>query len=115
MARQWSLPEEFAQLIEAHTKLDEFLAEGCKDEGKVAVALSALLPAAHDDEWFERKKFLAAFEKLSFGKRPIDEIFYQVDQEFTEFAPVLKLATPGKSLGQHLVEDEDADLPTQRS
>ena len=50
MARQWSLPEEFAQLIEAHTKLDLFLVEGCKDAGKVAVALSALLPAAHDNE-----------------------------------------------------------------
>jgi HD-like signal output (HDOD) protein len=104
MARQWSLPEEFAQLIEAHTKLDQFLTEGCKDPGQVAVALSALLPAAHDDEWFERQKFLAAFEKLSGGKRPIAEIFAQIDQEFTEFAPVLKLSTPGKSLVQHLAE-----------
>src|SRR5262245_64307352 len=104
MARQWSLPEEFAQLIEAHTKLDQFLTEGCKDAGKVAVALSALLPAAHDDEWFERKKFLGAFEKLSGGKRPIAEIFAQIDQEFTEFAPVLKLSTPGKSLVQHLAD-----------
>jgi hypothetical protein len=108
MARQWSLPEEFAQLIEAHTKLDEFLAEGCKDAGKVAVALSALLPAAHDDEWYERKKFLAAFEKLAGGKRPIGEIFAQIDQEFTEFAPVLKLATPGKSLVQHLADGQPA-------
>jgi HD-like signal output (HDOD) protein len=104
MARQWSLPEEFAQLIEAHTQLDQYLVEGCKDQGKVSVALSALLPAAHDDEWFERQKFLAAFDKLSGGRRPIDEIFAQIDQEFTEFAPVLKLATPGKSLARHLAE-----------
>jgi HD-like signal output (HDOD) protein len=104
MARQWSLPEEFAQLIEAHTQLDHYLAEGCKDHGKVSVALSALLPAAHDDEWFERQKFLAAFDKLSGGRRSIDEIFAQIDHEFTEFAPVLKLATPGKSLARHLAE-----------
>jgi HD-like signal output (HDOD) protein len=104
MARQWSLPEEFAQLIEAHTQLDQYLTEGCKDQGKVSVALSALLPAAHDDEWFERQKFLAAFDSLSGGRRPIDEIFAQIDQEFTEFAPVLKLATPGKSLARHLAE-----------
>jgi HD-like signal output (HDOD) protein len=108
MARQWSLPEEFAQLIEAHTKLDEFLTEGCKDPGQVAVALSALLPAAHDDEWYERTKFLAAYEKLARGKRPIEEILEQVDQEFKEFAPVLKLSTPGKSLVQHLAEEAAA-------
>src|SRR5437763_10206415 len=59
MARQWSLPEEFAQLIEAHTQLDRFLAENSKDIGKTSVALSALLPAAHDVTWFERQKFAA--------------------------------------------------------
>ena len=75
MARQWSLPEEFAQLIEAHTKLDEFLKEGCKEPGKVAVAFSALLPAAHDDEWFEREKFLSAFHKLAGRQQTIDDIF----------------------------------------
>src|SRR5215216_2915138 len=63
MARQWSLPEEFAQLIEAHTKLDRYLTDGCKDPGQVAVALSACLPAAHDDDWFERPKFLNAYQK----------------------------------------------------
>jgi HD-like signal output (HDOD) protein len=105
MARQWSLPEEFAQLIEAHTNLDEFMGKGFKEAGKVAVALSALLPAAHDEQWYDRPKFLAAYEKLSGGRRSIDEIFLQVDQEFTEFAPVLKLATPGKSLVQHLDEE----------
>src|SRR5947207_3383244 len=114
MARQWSLPEEFAQLIEAHTKLDEFLGKGFKDAGKVAVALSALLPAAHDDQWYDRPKFLAAYEKLSAGRRSIDEIFLQVDQEFTKFAPVLKLATPGKSLAHHLAEDKKAEQPTKR-
>jgi HD-like signal output (HDOD) protein len=105
MARQWSLPEEFAQLIEAHTKLEHFLKDGCKEPGKLAVALSALLPAAHDNEWFEREKFLAAFEKLSGARRQIDEIFSQIDKEFGEFAPVLKLAAPGKSLLQHLAEE----------
>jgi HD-like signal output (HDOD) protein len=108
MARQWSLPEEFAQLIEAHTRLDQFLKEGCKDAGKVAVALSALLPAANDSEWYEREKFLAAYEKLSAGRRPASEIFAQIDQEFTDFAPVLKLATPGKTLVMHLSESAAA-------
>ena len=102
MARQWSLPEEFAQLIEAHTDLDKFLAEGCKDAGKVAVALSALLPASHDEEWFEREKFLAAYEKLCGGKRPVATLLAEVDEVLKEFAPVFKLAMPSKSLEQHL-------------
>jgi HD-like signal output (HDOD) protein len=102
MARQWSLPEEFAQLIEAHTDLDKFLAEGCKDAGKVAVALSALLPASHDEEWFEREKFLGAYEKLCGGKRPIATLLAEVDEVLKEFAPVFKLAMPSKSLEQHL-------------
>jgi len=107
MARQWSLPEEFAQLIEAHTELDRFLAEGCKDIGKIAVALSALLPAAHDKMWYERQKFMSAFEALTGGRGTVADIFSQIDQEFTEFAPVLKLATPGKALVDHL-QDEAA-------
>jgi HD-like signal output (HDOD) protein len=105
MARQWSLPEEFAQLIEAHTELDRFLAEGCKDIGKIAVALSALLPAAHDEMWYERQKFMGAFETLTSGRADLAEIFGQIDREFAEFAPVLKLATPGKLLVDHLMTE----------
>lgn len=102
MARQWSLPEEFAQLIEAHTQLDKYLAEGCKDPGKLAVALSALLPANNDEEWFEREKFLASYEKLSAGRKPVADLFAGIDKEFIEFAPVLKLTTPARTLVQHL-------------
>src|SRR5437868_2503277 len=104
MARQWSLPEEFAQLIEAHTQLDRFLAESSKDVGKIAVALSALLPSAHDEIWYERQKFTSAFDTLAGSRGPVVEVFTQIDKEFTEFAPVLKLATPGKGLVDHLVE-----------
>ena len=105
MARQWSLPEEFAQLIEAHTQLDKYLVEGCKDPGRLAVAMSALLPASHDDQWFEREKFLAAYQQFAAGKnKPVEDLFAQIDNEFTEFAPVMKLSTPSKSLSRHLVE-----------
>ncbi|HZN36610.1 MAG TPA: HDOD domain-containing protein [Pirellulaceae bacterium] len=105
MARQWSLPEEFAQLIEAHTRLDDFLTDGCKDPGKLAVALSALLPANNDDQWFEKDKFLAAYQQLVGPRgKPAEELFAQIDREFTEFAPVMKLATPAKTLTVHLVK-----------
>lgn len=111
MARHWSLPEEFAKLIEWHTRLDELLASGSKETGKLAVALSALLPANHDQQWYERTKFLAAFEQLAGSRgKPVADLFAQIDAEFAEFAPVLKLATPARSLVQHLATEP---TPTQ--
>jgi HD-like signal output (HDOD) protein len=105
MCRAWSLPEEFAVLIESHTKLDQLLAEKCKTPGKLAVALSALLPAAADKEWTEREKFEAAFHQLSAGKgAKLGDFLKQVDKLFAEFAPVLRLTTPARTLEQYLQE-----------
>jgi hypothetical protein len=61
------------------------------------------LPANQDEQWYEREKFVAAFEKLATGRgKSIADLFAQIDAEFTEFAPVLKLAVPSKSLVVHL-------------
>ena len=106
MARHWSLPEEFAKLIETHTQLDQLMTSSTKEVGKLAVALSALLPANHDEQWYEREKFLAAYETLAANRgRQVADLFAQIDTEFAEFAPVLKLATPAKSLVQHLAAE----------
>ncbi len=103
MARHWSLPEEFAKLIESHTQLDQLMAASTREVGKLSVALSALLPASHDEQWYEREKFLATYGQLATGRgREVADVFAQIDAEFAEFAPVLKLATPAKSLVQHL-------------
>ncbi len=105
MCRTWSLPEEFATLIEAHCHLEELVAAEEKIPGKLAVALSALLPAASDKEWHDRERFLAAFNQLTAGKRTTAPRFLaEVDKAFAEFAPVLRLATPAKTLAQYLVE-----------
>jgi hypothetical protein len=37
--------------------------------------------------------------------RSVADVFAQIDGEFAEFAPVLKLTTPAKSLVQHLAEE----------
>ena len=109
MARHWSLPEEFARLIECHTQLDRLMAENPKEIGKLSVALSALLPANNDGQWYEREKFTAAFEKLAHGRgKSIADIFAQIDAEFAEFAPVLKLTIPTKTLVKHLNAEEPA-------
>jgi HD-like signal output (HDOD) protein len=109
MARHWSLPEEFAKLIESHTELDKLLAEHPTEIGKISVALSALLPANQDEQWYEREKFVACYEKLSHGRgKSTADLFAQIDAEFAEFAPVLKLSAPAKSLVVHLTAAEPA-------
>lgn len=103
MARTWSLPEEFARLIESHTQLPEMLAAGSTDVGRLAVALSSMLPTAGEKNWTEREAFCEAFTKIagSSGKTPAD-ILGQIDKEFCDFAPVLKVAAPAVTLSQHL-------------
>ncbi len=105
MCRSWSLPEEFATLIESHCKLDELVAAGDKFPGKLAVALSALLPAASDKDWKDRERFLVTFNKLAAGKKSTAPRFLaEVDKDFGEFAPVLRLSAPTKTLVQFLEE-----------
>lgn len=105
MCRAWSLPEEFAILIESHCKLDELVASSNKSPGKLAVALSSLLPASSDKDWNDRDRFLAIFQQLTAGKGTTAVHFAaEVDKAFEEFAPVLRLPTPAKTLAQYLEE-----------
>jgi HD-like signal output (HDOD) protein len=99
LARIWNLPEGFAQLIENHTSLDAMLASPSPAAGPLAVALSSLLPSASDRVWHDGPQFdtaCAAVLKGAQGNLP--DILSQVDHQFTEFAPVMKLAMPAKSL-----------------
>lgn len=98
MSRQWSLPEEFAVLIEQHCHLDELLTANPLVPGPVSVALSSQLPAVSDDEWFERDDFDAAFKKAAGPAANIPAFLAEVDKSFAEFAPVLKLQIPARSL-----------------
>lgn len=99
MARQWSLPEEFAVLIEQHCHLDELLNANPLVPGPVSVALSSQLPAVSDDEWFEREDFDNAFKKAAGSAcSNIPAFLAETDKQFAEFAPVLKLQIPARSL-----------------
>jgi len=107
MARNWSLPDEFVNLIELHTDLAGGLENG--SEGVRAVSLSAMLPTARDPSWNERIKFLGAFERLAPADAPpISEVFASVDSAFSEFAPILKLAIPAAALVDILATEEVA-------
>lgn len=103
ICRNWSLPEEFARLIETHCEIDRLMAESHRDLGRIAVALASLLPAAADKEWSEREHFLDLFGQLTQGKgKSIGELLKQTDKEFADFAPVLRVTTPGRALADYL-------------
>lgn len=99
MARQWKLPDAFAQLIEHHHQAESIAADSQADPARLAVALSALLPAGADTEWHECRQFELLCQEPA-GRRALSlaEVLRQVDEQFCEFAPVLKLAEPGCSL-----------------
>ncbi len=99
MARRWNLPEQFAILIENHVALDCWAAEAEKEPAKLAVALSALLPSTSDSGWHECAELEATYEKVTPAGRPaMAAVLARIDEEFGQFAPILKVATPAKSL-----------------
>lgn len=99
MARHWNLPDEFAVLVENHQAIDRWASQPESEPGKLAVALSALLPAAADPTWTECRLFADYYQKVCPPGGPaVVETLAAIDKEFTEFAPVLKLSDPAKSL-----------------
>ena len=99
MARQWNLPEAFADMIESHHAIEQHAANYKANPGKMAVALSALLPTVADAEWCECGPFEQYYEKtVPSGSPTVVEMLAQIDEQFVNFAPVLKVSTPSKSL-----------------
>jgi len=100
MARRWNLPETTAQLIERHTGIDQLAAAGKEAPAdEVAVALSSMLPAVTDGAWFgceQFERYYTAF--IPAGAAGLCEALAQIDVEFAEFAPVMKVAAPPKTL-----------------
>jgi len=99
MARQWSLPENCAALIEDHLKVDQWVSAAQSEPGKLAVAMSALLPAIGDPGWVERETFEEYYQQVCPAEGPsVADLFSQIDEEFADFAPVLRMTVPSKSL-----------------
>ncbi len=102
VAQQWNLPESLAKLIEVHLSLDEQPCGTEKDPKNAAMSMSALLPAVDDSAWGEFEKF----EGLYTQTRPIDglsieQLLGQIDKEFMEMAPMLRIPNPHRSLLEH--------------
>ncbi len=99
MARRWNLPGQLAELIENHLAVDTWAAQPEKEPASLAVALAGLLPAASDPLWTECEAFEACYEKVKpAGSPPVAAMLAQIDGEFAQFAPVVKMGVPAKSL-----------------
>jgi HD-like signal output (HDOD) protein len=99
MARQWNLPEDFAVLIENHLEVERWVSQPENEAANVAVSMSALLPATADPTWADCSRFETFFGKVFPAQDlSVSDLLAQVDTEFGEFAPVLKIARPSRSL-----------------
>jgi HD-like signal output (HDOD) protein len=108
LARSWSLPEQFAVLIESHNQIDTWADKSGSDPGKFSVSLSALLPSSADKLWHDRVQLEELYNRVAGNKPSLPELLEEVDKNFEEFAPVLKLATPAKSLVESYHEAVEA-------
>jgi HD-like signal output (HDOD) protein len=101
MARQWNLPEAFADMIESHHEVEKHAANYKSNPGKTAVAISALLPTVIDPKWCECDQFEKYYEMtVPSGSPTVAETLTQIDEQFVNFAPVLKVSNPSKSLAE---------------
>ncbi len=99
IARKWNLPEQFATLIELHTQIDEIASAKEPTPEAFAVALSALLPPVGDRTWWEWSAFQRHYHAHEEADvPPPEEILAEVDRQFADLAPTLKLSIPAESL-----------------
>ena len=99
MARKWNLPASLAALIESHTDDSIIGPAGAIEPVQAAVRLSALLPAVCDDAWHEASLLEGAYDGLrSAGTPSLALLLEQLDAEFAQVAPALKVSVPARSL-----------------
>ena len=105
MAGRWDLPDELTQPIAQHTEISKLIGDPASQPVAVAVALSALLPATVDDYWTECAQFEEYYSRLRPNNGPtLAGLLVQIDTDFVEFAPVLQMSTPAKTLTERFAE-----------
>ena len=109
VARQWNLPETFATLIEDHLDIERWSRHPESEPERLSVALSALLPTTEDSDWPESRIFESYYNKIKPPAAPqLDELLEETDREFENFAPVLKLNVPEKTLTDRFHSRDEA-------
>lgn len=109
MARGWKLPVEFAELIEGHVSLAPLTSSTKPNPFAAAVSLSSLLPSSTEETWADGPAFEQFFAKLRPATGPtMAEAIAQVDTEFEEFAPLLKLPHTTRPLVEYVTLIDNA-------
>ena len=98
MARKWKMPEAFADFLYRHTSIPHGQPTSPVEITQLSVSLSALLPSGSDSRWHEYAEFESVYARVLPQGPAIVEFLERIDREFKEFAPVLKLAAPAKTL-----------------
>jgi len=99
MCSMWNLPQIFSDILTEHEAIDKWSDSVDENPGSFAVAISALLPSNIDEGWDECDLFIKTYEEAQhLGLPAVEEILETIDEEFEEFAPVLKIAIPAKTL-----------------
>ena len=99
LVRNWRLPEEFAKLIERHPNLESLLDSKPPRTDAACVAVASLLPSCRDEVWEEQNQFLCGLSRIDAAANgELKKILQDTDEAFQEFAPVLKLGIPSRSL-----------------
>lgn len=99
MCSMWNLPKIFSDILAEHEAIDRWRTSITENPGAFAVALSALLPSNIDQQWDECDQFIEVYEDARvYGVPAVEEMLEIIDEEFEEFAPVLRIAIPLKNL-----------------
>lgn len=98
LAAMWNFPPSITSLLGEHVNIATLADRNVEPDGLLIVALSSLLPATSDDDWPEAAVFERQFRQVFPADVGLVEMLAQVDADFAEFAPVLKLAGDVTSL-----------------
>ena len=110
--RSWNLPEELVHLIESHIDLSNDM-DKPQRPAEQAIAFSALLPTVTSNLWPEFETFREHYNHhVPAGSPTVRELFEEIDAEFVEFAPMMKIGTPSTTLVMHYDQAEAASDET---
>jgi HD-like signal output (HDOD) protein len=98
IASQWNLPATFAVLMKRHVEPNVLAEHSGLGPAEFAVVMSALLPASVDDQWSEGPQFEETYRRQGPRLPALRDLLAQVDQQFSEFAPMFRIPVSGKSL-----------------
>lgn len=99
LCRMWNMPPDFAKLIERHPSFHDLLEAGQAGADCACIAVAALLPSCSENVWREQHDFFWSVSRITVAHHvDFASLFLSVDRDFEEFAPLLSLPLPDKSL-----------------